>query len=250
MILLLRKQSNLTGCNDQQDALNMLLKNYPFFSMMIYGLFIYFICGYLIHAYVLPEPVPTEEMYPVSGDVITNSFAGEQIIFIKSGIETGGQYSVREFHLKAGGAVPRAHIHTEYDETFKVIKGTLTVILNGEERVLNPGDSLMVPRGVAHQPMNKGAIELVTMNSVSPAGLHDLMLAQMHGFFTEKERVRTKAEFFLQAMLFVNYYKTYTADLPVVVQKILSFLLAPTARIVGYRSWRSEYSMKWKKANR
>jgi hypothetical protein len=104
-----------------------------------------------------------------------------------------------------------------------------------------------VPAGDIHQPMNKDTLELVTINRVVPAAKHDLMLAQTHGFLTEKDLPRTKSEFFLQAMLFVDYYGTYTADLPVPAQKILSYLIAPTARLMGYRTWKPEYSMKWKK---
>jgi mannose-6-phosphate isomerase-like protein (cupin superfamily) len=223
-------------------------KRYQPFSVILCVLFVYVLAGHLLHRYVIPEPVPNAAMYPVSGDVISNPFAGEKIIFIKSGIETGGAYSLREFHLKPGGAVPRAHIHRDYDETFKVIQGRLTVICNGSEHVLGPGDSLTIPRGTAHQPVNQGHVELVTMNRVSPAAMHDLMLAQTHGFFTEKDCPRSKKEFFLQAMLFVDYYRTYTADIPIPAQRVLSFLLAPTARLLGYRTWRPQYSKKWKKS--
>ncbi|WP_199200252.1 cupin domain-containing protein [Adhaeribacter arboris] len=161
------------------------------------GLVIYVGVGNLIHHYIFPEPEPPVDMYPVTGDSIVNDFAGEKIIFMQSGMETKGAYSIREFHLKPGGAVPRAHIHRDYEETFKVIQGRLTVICNGSEHVLRPGDSLTIPRGTAHQPINKGTVELVTINRVSPAARHDLMLAQTHGFLTEKDQPRSKGEFFL-----------------------------------------------------
>lgn len=205
----------------------------------------YVLIGNFFHRYIFPEPEPDASMYPASGDVITNPFAGEQIIFLKTGLETGGAFSLREFHLKPGGAVPRAHRH-EYDEMFKVIQGRLTLIWNGQEQILGPGDSVTIPAGDAHQPINRDTLELVTINRVSPAEKHDLMLAQTHGFLTEKASPRSKSEFFFQAMLFVDYYGTYTADLPVTVQKVLSFLLAPTARLLGYKTWRPDYSVKWK----
>jgi len=205
----------------------------------------YILLGNLFHRYIFREPEPDVSMYPVSGDEIKNEFAGERIIFLRSGVETNGAFSEREFHLQPGGAVPKAHLH-EYEESFKVMRGKLTLMLNGVEHQLSPGDSITVPAGVVHQPQNKDAIELVTINRVQPAARHDLMLAQTHGFLTEKSKPRSKGEFFLQAMLFVDYYGTYTADIPVPVQKALSFMLAPTARLAGYRTWKEEYSMKWK----
>ncbi len=48
---------------------------------------------------------------------------------------------------------------------------------------------------------------------------------------------------FLWAMLFVNYEYTMTFAL----QKMLSFLLAPAVRLIGYKTWRPEYSIKWQK---
>lgn len=72
---------------------------------------VYVVVGNLFHRYVLPEPEPPTAMYPISGEIIVNTFAGEKIVFLKTGIETNGTYSLRELHLKPHGAVPRAHIH-------------------------------------------------------------------------------------------------------------------------------------------
>jgi mannose-6-phosphate isomerase-like protein (cupin superfamily) len=204
--------------------------------------------GNLIHRFLIPEPLPEKALFPVSGEEITNPFAQEQIIFLKTGIETEGAYSLREFHLKPGGAVPRAHIHRDYEETFTVVQGELTLIFNGKEHMLHPGDSLTIPRGTAHQPVNRGAEELISINKVAPAAMHDLMLVQTHGFLTEKKQPRSKGAFFLQAMLYVDYYGTYTADMPIPMQRVLSFLLAPTARLLGYQTWKPEYAKKWKKS--
>jgi hypothetical protein len=74
------------------------------------------------------------------------------------------------------------------------------------------------------------------------------LLAQVHGFLTEKATPRTEWEWFMQAMLYSAYYGTYLAQPPVTVQKLLSFLVSPTARLLGYRSWYPAYSQKWKRS--
>jgi mannose-6-phosphate isomerase-like protein (cupin superfamily) len=108
----------------------------------------YVLIGNLFHRYIFPEHDPDVSMYPVSGDTITNAFAGEKIVFIETGIETGGAFSLRQFHLKPGGAVPKAHLH-EYDETFTVTQGRMTLHWKGKTYILNPGASITVPAGDA-----------------------------------------------------------------------------------------------------
>lgn len=212
------------------------------------ALLAYVLIGNVFHHVISPESVPGADMYPVSGDVIVNPFAGERILFRKAGIETNGAYSEREMTLQPHGAVPQPHIHALYDENFTVLRGRLTIVVAGAAHEFGPGQSLTIPRGVPHQPFNNSDEEVVTINRVTPAEKHDLMLAQVHGFFTEKATPRT--DFFLQAMLYAVYYDTYLAGMPIPAQKALSFTLAPTARLMGYRSWRREYSLKWKAAER
>jgi mannose-6-phosphate isomerase-like protein (cupin superfamily) len=207
----------------------------------------YVLGGALLHQWVFPEPAPDRTNYPASGDEIVNCFSGERLVILRSGHETGGSYSENEIHLQPGGAVPKAHVHLKSDETFEVIRGQLTLIVDGRQIVLGPGEAYTIPMGVPHQPFNKGSEPVVARVRITPAGQHDLMLAQVHGFLTEKEAPRGEREWFLQAMLYSTYYGTYLAKPPVVVQKILSFLIAPTARLLGYRSWYRDYSLKWKR---
>lgn len=44
------------------------------------------------------------------------------------------------------------HSHPETDEFFLVLSGRLTIELDGPDVVLGPGDTFVVPRGVAHRP--------------------------------------------------------------------------------------------------
>ena len=46
-------------------------------------------------------------------------------------------------------------------------------------------------------------------------------------------------------MLFMPAYDVYPVSPPPAVVRVLSFLLAPTARLVGYRSFYPEYAQRF-----
>ncbi len=216
-------------------------------KLLIFLVANYIAAGALLHYWVFPEAAPDSALLSASGEEITNRFAGERLLFLRTGSETGGRYTENEIHLQPGAAVPKAHVHLNQDEAFTVVRGRLTMIVGGQEQVLGPGESYTVPKGVPHQPFNGGSEPVVARVRITPAGRADLMLAQVHGFFTEKEAPRGELEWFLQATLFAPYYDTYLASPSVATQKVLSFLIAPTARLLGYRSWYRDYSLKWKR---
>ena len=54
------------------------------------------------------------------------------------------------------GKKPPAHYHPEQDEHFEVLAGELHAIVDGEERVLRPGDTMDIGRGTVHQMWNPG----------------------------------------------------------------------------------------------
>lgn len=53
------------------------------------------------------------------------------------------------------------HQHEHEDELFLVHKGTLVIELRNGQVELNPGDFVVIPRGVEHRPVAKEEVELV-----------------------------------------------------------------------------------------
>jgi mannose-6-phosphate isomerase-like protein (cupin superfamily) len=53
------------------------------------------------------------------------------------------------------------HAHDHEDELFYVLKGQLVIELRDGEVVLDPGEFVVIPRGVEHRPVAKDEVELV-----------------------------------------------------------------------------------------
>jgi len=60
------------------------------------------------------------------------------------------------------------HSHTETDELFLVVSGTLTIQLRDGDVTVGPGQLFVVPRGVEHCPRSDGEVHAVL---IEPAGV-------------------------------------------------------------------------------
>lgn len=192
--------------------------------------------GAILHYVVFPEAEPPDWAYPKSGFGFATS-TGERFRVVHSAAETGGEFAQSHFDLLPGGHAPREHIHPNQEERFHVLSGTLTVMLNGEEKVVSAGQTLVVPPATRHQPFNRGNAEMRSLAEIRPAGKLGLFFGQMAGAGPKPG--------FLQMMLFMRAYDIYPASPPPALMRVLSFLLAPTARLVGYRSFYPEHAERF-----
>ncbi len=58
---------------------------------------------------------------------------------------------VMEASYTGDGGMPPNHLHPSQAERFEVLEGRMRAIVDGEERVYEPGESFDVPAGTAHQ---------------------------------------------------------------------------------------------------
>ena len=59
------------------------------------------------------------------------------------------------------------HHHQNEDELFLVVKGQLTILFRDREVVLNPGEFIIVPRGVEHKPVAHEEVHVMLLEPVS-----------------------------------------------------------------------------------
>ena len=93
------------------------------------------------------------------GDILENPLTGEYGIVRVGTAETNGQYIACELRVTPGGKVLGEHYHETIDERVSVISGQFKYILDGQEGIANPGDSLIIPNNTIHDWSNASTTE-------------------------------------------------------------------------------------------
>jgi quercetin dioxygenase-like cupin family protein len=86
-----------------------------------------------------------------------------------TGEDSGGELHEMQATYAPGSPFPPAHHHPAQDERFEVLEGTLTFVLDGEERQVVAGEVLEVPRGTVHQVRNAGEVPAMARWQTRPA---------------------------------------------------------------------------------
>jgi quercetin dioxygenase-like cupin family protein len=110
---------------------------------------------------------------------------GERIRIHVSSAQTMGAFSVVELVADPGNGVPM-HVHDNEDEHFIVLEGAFHIAIGTGRQDLVAGDSLTVPRGVAHAWCNASKAPVHVLGVFSPAGIEE--------FFREIAGVRDAVE--------------------------------------------------------
>ena len=84
---------------------------------------------------------------------IEHESAGNITTFAAKAHETDGAYTLLDIELKPGGE-NAVHYHEAFAETFTAVSGTLGITLDGEEVLLDEGESATAPVGTSHNFFN------------------------------------------------------------------------------------------------
>jgi quercetin dioxygenase-like cupin family protein len=100
-------------------------------------------------------------MAPADGETV-EAVDGVYLTQLVSGERT----SVQHFHIESGATVPE-HSH-EHEQTGYVAQGTFTFLLDGEEHVIHPGESFVIPPNVPHAAENRSENPVNGIDVFSP----------------------------------------------------------------------------------
>ena len=201
----------------------------------------YVLIGALLDKLIFPEAEPGTDYYPREGQVFVSKTEG----FRQTVLKRDNGLVWLELVLEPRAPGPPEHIHSSLPENFIVVEGTLSLLVNGEKKLLRPGDSLLVNPGTPHKPFNETDSRVVVKPPLTPEyGLPEqftVFLTQAYGYFDESESNSQPPKVLLQMSRFSPKYELWLASPPVPLQKTLFFIIGPTARLLGYRTHYEKY---------
>lgn len=175
--------------------------------------------------------------------VVTNPITGQSIKFIQTSRDTQGLLLEMESTYQAHSTEPMPHFHPQQEEYFKVLSGSVSVRLNGELKILNAGEALNIPPNHIHSMWNPSEEKAVVNWQVQPALDTEYFLEMGMGLAQAGKVKADGMPNLLQSVVLVTRFKNvYRLAKPgPIAQKIVFSILAPFARLMGYRAIYREY---------
>jgi len=175
-----------------------------------------------------------------------NPATGESIEFI-AGAQPGADDVVRFNWLSTPGGAITEHVHPRQEERFTILEGEAHFTLNGEDRVVGPGETLVVPVGVRHSESNQGSVEIKGVVELRPA----LNSRQMHEAFgglaaegKTTPRGAPKNPLQLGATLWHFRHESRVTSPPIWVQNLVLPPLSAVAKLVGVRPYHERWDTR------
>ena len=151
-----------------------------------------------------------------------------------------------------GGAITE-HVHPHQEERFSIIAGEAHFTVNGEERVVGPGETIVVPLGVRHSESNPGSVEIKGVVELRP-GLHS---KEMHeafaGLGTEGKttpRGAPKSPLQLGATVWHFRHESRVTSPPIWVQDLILPPLWALAKVFGVRAYHDRWDSRTSQTTR
>lgn len=172
------------------------------------------------------------------GKVINNKKTGQQIRFIQTSDDTGGELLEMESLFQPNSTEPIPHYHPFQEEIFTVLEGQITVRINGELKLFTRGDKMHLKRNEVHSMWNHSN-NIARVNwKVMPASDTEYFLENGIGIANEKKTNAKGMPSLLQVALFAKRFSHVyrLARPPYPVQLLLFTILSPISYLAGFRS--------------
>jgi quercetin dioxygenase-like cupin family protein len=180
---------------------------------------------------------------PTKGQIAVNPTNGDAYEFLETAKDTNGQRVTLKATIHSKGQYVPRHFHVFQDETFEVVSGRLTILLNGETKTLSAGEKITLPKNIPHNHYNLEDMPLSYIQTVTPALDFEYLVENLVGLAADGKSKNGKYGL-IQELVTLRYLdsKSFLADIPMGLQKILMTTIAPIGRLFGYRAIYKKYS--------
>src|SRR5262245_56920579 len=170
----------------------------------------------------------------MTNKTFTDATTGETVEFT----QTNADLLEMQTTYRSGSAKPPAHFHPKQREHFEILEGSMTVDMNGEQRVYHVGESFDVPQGIPHAMWNAGDVTTRVIWQVRPALKSPALFEMLWGLRQEGKVSSTGMPNLLQVAVLLQAYED---ELRMVsparpVQVILFGVLGFVGRLMGYQT--------------
>lgn len=180
---------------------------------------------------------------PTTGQILQNPNTGDLYEFLETSKDTNGKRMTLKLTLKTKGELVPNHFHALQEESFEVLDGKLTIWLGGKTQVLSAGEKITLPKNVPHNHFNNEDEPVTFLQSVTPALDFEYLMENIIGLTIDGKMPNGKAGL-VQELVTLKYLdsKSFLANIPVGIQKLLMNIVGPIGRLLGYRAIYAKYS--------
>lgn len=180
---------------------------------------------------------------PTKGQKVRNPTNGDTYEFIETAKDTNGESVKLKATINTKGQLVPNHLHVFQEESFEVISGKLTIFLDGQTRILSSEEKITFPKNIPHNHYNNHDTPLTYFHIATPALDFDFLIETLAGLAADGKSKDGKYGL-VQELVILKYLdsKSYLADIPIGIQKVLMNTIAPIGRLFGYRAIYKKYS--------
>jgi quercetin dioxygenase-like cupin family protein len=138
------------------------------------------------------DQTTTTGKFVSKADIMTDRLEWGDLAWVSRPSFTGSQQITEALVTLAPGYGHDFHRHPRQEEVLYLLSGSLEQWLEGDKRMLQPGDAMFVPRGVVHASFNVGTEDarflVVLSPSAGEAGYESEELASQSPWNTMRTR--------------------------------------------------------------
>jgi mannose-6-phosphate isomerase-like protein (cupin superfamily) len=186
----------------------------------------------LVHRVIAPMGAPDPRSFPRAGDRFSSAREGIEQEILR--VDERG-WVLSRLTFAPGAAGPPKHHHRSFAERFTVREGTLSIELGSRVLQVPAGQRIEIAAGVAHRPFNPGTTPVIVEgDSVMPITFA-ACLVQLYKIMDEHPDARGRS-MLLQMSVRDPSCDTHVEAMPAAVERALELVIAPWARLAGYRN--------------